>query len=271
MKFQRINQLIHYSPWFMSAAGYRSMVDVFETYSKAIEGGAKSFLDLSDFVNPRPDMHIDRNGIAHIHITGVLGQRMSKIEKSCGNTGYEELSSEIAKVNASNAIGAIFYNDSCGGSAVGVAKPAAEIAAMKIPTVGVCDSVCASANYYLAAGMDYLISTADAINGSIGTILPWVDKSKLWELNGITADPIVNEGADLKDSLYDPSMTEEQRAFLQSHVNDLASQFRDHVSNHRELDSEVWRAGFYVGSRAIELNLVDEIGGVDRAFEYLMG
>lgn len=271
MKFQRITQLIHHSPWFISAAGYKAMTDVFDTYTKAMASGTKSFLDLSDFVNPRQDMMIDREGIAHIQITGVLGQRMSKIEKSCGNTGYEELSAEIAKVNASNAIGAIFYNDSCGGSAIGVAKVAAEIAAMKIPTVGVCDSVCASANYYLAAGMDYLISTGDAINGSIGTILPWVDKSKLWELNGLRADPIINEGADLKDSLYDPAMSDEQREFLQKHVNDLASQFKQHVSDHRELDSEVWRAGFYVGSRAIELNLVDEIGGVDRAFEYLLG
>ena len=190
MKFQRIIEQLNYQPWFISAQGYKSVSDVFNTYKKAFESNkTKSFLNLSDFVNPREDMMIDRDGIAHIHITGVLGQKMSKIEKSCGNTGYEQLADEIKKVSESNAIGVIFYLDSPGGSAVGAHSVAKMIQGLEIPTVGYCDSLACSACYYLAAGMDYVISTPDAIIGSIGTILPWVDKSVMWELKGLSFEP----------------------------------------------------------------------------------
>ncbi len=115
-----------------------------------------------------------------------------------------------------------------------------------------------------------MVASPSALVGSIGTILPWIDKSKMWSLNGIEFDPIVNDGADLKGMMHGPSLTDDQRDFLQQHVNDLASQFQQHVSDFRELDDEVWRAGVYIGERAAGINLVDDIGGESLARDFLL-
>ena len=266
MRLQRIIEQMNYRPWFISAEGYASVRTVIEkAIDRRTQDGFNSMV--ADLVNPRPEMQIDDNGIATIHVQGVLGQHLTNVEKTCGNTGYEQVVEE-AQIANEKADGAVFVIDSPGGMAVGAQEAASAISNMTIPTAAFTDSLSASAGYYLASGADYLVASPSAVVGSIGTILPWVDSSKQWDLQGIEFDPIINDGADLKDTMHGPSLASDQREFLQEHVNDLAAQFQDHVASHREVDDEVWRAGFYIGDRAVDMNLVDDVGSLELAHEF---
>jgi protease-4 len=157
------------------------------------------------------------------------------------------------------ADGILFKIDSPGGYCAGGDECAKIISECGIPKVAFTEQACSMA-YYLASGCDIIVSTRTSLNGNIGVIMPWVDSSKLWELNGLEFDAITNEGADLKSAFHGPSITKEQRAFAQEQANILGKMFRDHVEAHRVVCDEVWRAGWYFGERAVELGLIDQVG-----------
>jgi len=127
-------------------------------------------------------------------------------------------------------------------------------------TVAFTDGLMCSAAYYLAAGCTAIVATESAMVGNIGVILPWVDSSGAWEMMGLEFDPIVSEGSDLKSTMHGPSLTEDQREFLQDNVNRMGGMFRSHVSANRQVHDEVFRAGWYGGSDAVLLGLADVVG-----------
>lgn len=277
MRLQRIHEAINFKPWFITAEGFSSIKSIFDKHFESknslvnVDNSQEMLEDtMGDFVNSRPEMMVDKEDIAHIYICGVLGQKLTAFEKACGNTGYEQITMDIDAALSEGAKGILFYGDTPGGMAVGIHEVATKIASLEIPTALYTDSLLCSAGYYLGCSVDYIVASSDAMVGSIGTILPWVDQSKLWEIRGLSFDAITNTGADLKDSMHGPTLGVNHREFLQEFVDDLADQFHGHVSEMRELDDEVWRAGFYVGMRALDYNLVDDIGGANLAREYLL-
>lgn len=275
MRFQRVYEAVHHQPWFISASGYASVRDLVE---RAMKGEIKlpesrnEGLDdyFSDFVRKRPALEIDPAGIAIISIFGVVAPHMSNIEKACGNTGYEEIYEEIETAIQRGAKGILFNVDSPGGSVLGCDEAAQAIASVKLPTVAFTDTSACSAAYYLAAGCDTIVATQSAYVGNIGTICPWVDKAKMWEVVGLAFDPITNSGADLKSTMHGPSITDSQRQFLQEQVNRSGQMFHDHVSTYRNVKDEVWRAGWYSGESARALGLIDQIGGIRSAYSILL-
>lgn len=267
MRLQRIQEAVYFRPWFISPQGYgsvRAMVDNLSDKPKSSKEEWDAFL--SDFVRARPDMAFNHaTGIATIHIFGVVGPHLSNIERSCGNTSYEQITSEIDQAKTLGATRINFIFDSPGGYCTGCDETAKAIAAIQeetdIFTVAFTETTMCSAAYYLAAGCSAIVATRSAMVGNVGVILPWVDSSGEWAAIGLDFQPIVNEGADLKSTMHGPSLTEAQREFLQDDVNNLGEMFKRHVSNHRKkLSNEVWRAAWYGGDEALVHGLVDMVG-----------
>jgi len=265
MRFQRIHEAINHQPWFISPQGYSSIRAIFEKASNR-PAGAKEDWDemLADFVRARPDMAFDvPTRTARIHILGVVGPHLSVMEKSCGNTSYQDIVSEIERAKNLGAERINFIFDSPGGACMGCHEAAVAIAALRdetsIFTVAFTDGMMCSAAYYLASGCNAIIATESAIVGNVGVILPWVDQSGMWAMLGLDFQPITSEGADLKSAMHGPSLTESQRSFLQEGVNQIGAMFKNHVAENRglALSDEVWRAGWYGGSDAVTLGLAD--------------
>lgn len=270
MRFQRIYEAVHFRPWFISAAGFASVASLLE---RAESGGIPEQVGeswLSDFIRERPPMEMDGNGIAKIHIFGVVGLHLTGIEKTCGNTDYSDIKREISEALGLGAQGILFIVDSPGGMVTGCHECAEAISACPVPTVVFTDTQICSAAYYLASGVNKIVSSPSADVGNIGVIIPWVDQSKLWELAGIKSDPIFNTGADLKSIGKGPSIVGAQRQFLQERVDDDAARFQKHVEDHRAVDDEVFRAGWYSGKRAVDLGLADFNGDESTAYGVLL-
>jgi ClpP class serine protease len=265
---RRILEQVYGRPWFSDVGTFKSVDQVVQRKLNNPE----SRLNILDAVVSRKEFsELDKNGIATIDIYGVTGKRLSSIEKSCGACDYNDLEAEIGLALEAGAKAILFTVDSGGGAAIGCAEVANLIASLSIPTVAFVDNVCASAAYYMASGADYIVCTNSALIGSIGVIAPWVDESMMYSLIGLKFDPITNEGADLKSTGHGPSLTPGQREYLQGQVNDLAREFKEFVAAHRpaNLNSEVWRAGAYHGSRAVALGLADQIGTTHDAYTNL--
>jgi hypothetical protein len=114
------------------------------------------------------------------------------------------------------------------------------------------------------------VASSSSDVGSIGVILPWVDKSKVWEVEGLKYDPLINEGADLKAAGSGPSLTDVQKRYLQESVNYVGEKFQQFVNDHREVKPIVFRAGTYFGDQAVKIGLVDGVGSYDDAYKALL-
>lgn len=273
MPFERILTYTHYTPWFCTSSAYLGMRDFIDVCVKRAEaGGSLDFknegLALND-LQSRREMTIDQNGIAHVHVLGVLGRGLAPIEKICGRTDYADLEKELALAQRNARAVAIDF-DTPGGSAISVDQTAKAIAALTIPKVASSESLVASAGYYLAAGCDRIFLGSGSMAGSIGTIMPWKDTSQQALDMGVQTKVFVNKGATLKGIRNDVPLTEDQEAYLQEMVNALGSAFRSHIEDHRTPDESVYQAGTYVGQQAVDCGLVDEIGGRVEAVQYLL-
>lgn len=213
--------------------------------------------DIEDFYNLRESVSLTPDGVAVIEIRGALMHNAPGIYEKLGMvTRYATLISEIEQAEEAGARAIFFDLNSPGGTVAGCIEAARTIAAIEVPTMGYVSGMACSACYKLAAGMDSIVASPSADVGNIGTILSWADCTEFWREAGIEFKAITNEGADLKSTFHvEPDET--QVEFLQESINAAGQAFRDWVESNREVDEEVFRAGWYSGDRAEQLGLTD--------------
>ena len=138
------------------------------------------------------------------------------------------------------------------------------------PIVASLDSVAASGGYYIAAACDQIVTNPGSITGSIGVILQWMETKDLIEWaklkpQTITAGAMKDVGSPYRD------MTDAERAYLQSVVAQLHSQFIRAVAAGRkgkmtEADvTSIADGRIFTGEQALSLKLVDSLGNLDDA------
>jgi ClpP class serine protease len=261
----RILSILRGEPWLITPEAHRAIVQLVES-----KLAGEQMLDLGDFVNQRQAATVDRDGIGHVYMEGALGRRLTGIEKSCGACDYADLTDELHAI-ATQSRAIMLHSDTPGGMASGNYEIAQIVAnGLGVPVMAYVDGMMASAGYMIGAGADMIVASPSASVGSIGVLIPWVDEDQMWQALGMTWNPIVATGADLKDAGHGPNLTADQRQHLQESVDYLATQFRDHVTNNRAVDPEVFRAGSYRGERALELGLIDAIGTEEEARQLLI-
>jgi protease-4 len=110
----------------------------------------------------------------------------------------------------------------------------------------------------IASATNRIENSETAMIGNIGTIISWYDYTGMLRDMGIEPKAITNEGATLKSTFHlEPNA--EQLAFLQESANQHGETFKSFVASRRDVDDEVFRAGWYSGNRALELGLADAI------------
>jgi ClpP class serine protease len=264
-----LHHKLHHAAWYIRPDYFRSIKAAFEKFDfrNQDDGDMEEFL--SFFVNQRPPLSIDSNGIAVVTIAGILGNNLARFEKLLGFTDYEDIQDECDQLLLEGAKAVLFEMDSPGGEAQGALETAQKIAEMNLPKASYSAGLDTSAAYFLSSSMDRKFVSPSAWIGSIGTILPWVDESKLWDAFGLSWQPIIGEGETFKGAGAGPELTDAERQHFQATINKMSSVFRDHVAQFRELDHAKLQAGSYFGAEAITLNLCDEIGSYDNAYQWL--
>jgi ClpP class serine protease len=271
-KIPHILEKVFHEPWLITVGGFSTVNLVIESKLAGIDTSKyEAEAEQKDAAGTWIQATMDHERIATIPITGVLGQRLSGIEKICGGTDYLDIQKATEEMLGRGAQGIIYAFDSSGGMVRGCADLASYIGNLPVPTQAFTDSKCNSAAYWLAAACDGVMATKSADVGSIGVILPWVDRSKVWDMEGLKHEPFTNEGADLKGTGSGPALSSTQREYLQDQVNFVGEQFQAHVKEHRpKIDKEVFRAGTYFGEQALKMGLIDEVGLMKAAHTSLL-
>lgn len=136
------------------------------------------------------------------------------------------------------------------------------------PLVASMGSVAASGAYYVAMGAKKVFANAGTITGSIGVIMEFANLEKLYEWAKIQR--YVIKTGKFKDAGSEfREMTSEERALLQTMVDDVLGQFKKAVSDGRKLPmpkvDDVADGRIFSGAQAKALNLVDELGTLEDA------
>ncbi len=202
------------------------------------------------------------NYIARVEITGFIGDDLKR----------EEMFEKIAKDNAAKAV--VIRFDSPGGTALGGEELYRTIKDLseKKPVVAVMRTACTSACYMASLGTSHMKARDSSITGSVGVILEKAEVTELSKNLGI--EPSNDRTGELKAA---PSpfkkFTESERTYIQGVVDNSFSFFLDLVVNRRKLTPEaitlVKDGRIFTGKQAINLGLIDAIGGEKEAVAWL--
>lgn len=191
-----------------------------------------------------------------------------------GQVGGSGLAREIRSLRENDNVKAIVLRvNSPGGSALAseVIQHEIRLAKEKMPVVVSMGTVAASGGYWISAYADRIFAEPNTITGSIGVIGMFMNVKEIANRHGFTFD-VVKTGkfADAL-SIARPKSPEEM-AIVQREVDDVYADFIRKVSEGREqpiakikgiAEGRVWS-----GEDALEIGLVDELGGLRKAIAY---
>ena len=129
-------------------------------------------------------------------------------------------------------------------------------------------SIAASGGYYIACAADTILANPGSLTGSIGVIFSFFEFQNLMNKVGVKLE-VVKSGK-LKD-IGNPSreLTSEERAMLQSVIDDTYEQFIGVVAERRSLELDyvlkLADGSVFTGKQAVVNGLVDKLGTLEDA------
>lgn len=223
------------------------------------------------YAKVRPEIYEGEDKIAIVYASGQI------IDGEGDETtiGSITLSDALRQARNDKKVKAIVMRvNSPGGSAVAseVIRREVELAAKEKPFIVSMGSYAASGGYWISSSSDYIFADPNTLTGSIGVFgtMPNL-QGFLNDKLGLTFDEVkTNENADFM-SLTEP-MTPYQMKMMQKHVTDTYDDFITLVSTERNLSKtfvdSIAQGRVWSGTNAIEIGLVDELGGIEKAIAY---
>ncbi len=174
--------------------------------------------------------------------------------------------------------------DSPGGDGLASDYVAAEMKTVsgQKPMVVSQGGVAASGGYWISMYGDRIFTSPFTVTGSIGVIAGWLWNDGFSAKTGFTSDHVqVGRHADVEfgvripfidATLPDRTFSDEERATVERLIRAMYDEFTEKVADGRELEKtqvdSIGQGRAWSGPRALDLALVDEIGGMEKAIGY---
>ncbi len=192
-----------------------------------------------------------------------------------GTISSEKYVKLLREIREKKNIGAVILRiNSGGGSALASDKIAREIQLIRdkdIPVVATMGDVAASGGYYVAAPANVIYAAPNTITGSIGVFAVIPQAQELMQDKIGLAFDTVTTGPYASAFNVAEKLGEAEKDFFQSSVDSIYQQFLRHVANSRGMSveqvHEVAQGRVWPGRKALEINLVDEIGNMKNALD----
>src|SRR6056297_761787 len=219
---------------------------------------------------PKKRTSLEKNKIAVVYASGsvIMG------EGTEGTIGSDRISRAIREARKDSSIKAIVFRvNSGGGSALAseVIWREVKLAQQVKPVIASLGDVAASGGYYIVAPAEKIVANPNTITGSIGVfgMIP-NGKKLLNDKLGIHVDVVkTNKHADIY-SFSRPLSAKEKEA-IQLNIEGVYETFITHVAEGRKMTKEevdkIGQGRVWSGANAIEIGLIDEFGGLEKAIE----
>lgn len=207
------------------------------------------------------------DAVAVVHLAGPIQDSVTPFG---GVVTPEMLRQRLETAESDPRIRAVVLRlDTPGGTVAASQELAQLVADFPLPVVVSMGDLTASGGYYLSASADRIVAHPGTLTGSIGVIMTVLDVQGLLDKIGVKYDTVT--AGEHKDMLAPGRLTPERRAILQTMADQLYVQFVTAVAEGRGLPEDEVRALAtgqpYTGTQALELGLVDALGGLDIAVE----
>jgi protease-4 len=185
----------------------------------------------------------------------------------------DDVVEDIEKVRKDSSVASVIVRIDSPGGSVGASQEileAIKILAKDKPVVASMGTVAASGGYYVALGAKRILANPGTITGSIGVRMEHINVGRLLDWARIGHETL--KSGKYKDiGAIDRPLTPEERKILEGVLKGLHEQFKLAVAESRNLDmKDVERIAdgrVFTGQEAIELGLIDTIGGFAKAIE----
>lgn len=263
-RLTRVRNFIYSTPWAIRREALEALVEIFEKRlidedkSWMVEAAAK-FHSVDS--NPMREEYTVDNGIAVIRFVGPIMPRATAMNSS-GATSLELQMKKVASAMANDKVSAIVLDfDTPGGSAMGLEEAALQIFNLRKqgkPIIGIANSMCCSAGYYLMSQCDEAYATPAAMVGSIGVRMVLESDDRQRKNDGIDVEYSYVSGP-LKGGVG--PLTEDQRAELTAMGETFFSNFKNSIERARpDMDVDAVATGqVWIGMEAKKAGLVDGI------------
>jgi protease-4 len=214
------------------------------------------------FKNPNTNISAKPH-IANYVISGLLVDA-DQILKDLESLEYED-----------NVRAIIITVDSPGGTTVSAEEIFLKIRSIssKKPIVVVMKNIATSGAYLLSIGADRIFARENTITGSVGVLLQWARIDQGLEKLGVEMKEVKSGKLKAEPDLFGES-DEEAIALTQAIVDETYEWFLNLVKERREIREYVIRqisdGRILTGRQALDLNLIDEIGGNREAKSWLI-
>ncbi len=207
------------------------------------------------------------NQLAVIHVEGIIigGRGQSGLLSEIGGT--DAIIRQLHQARDDQSVKAIVLRiNSPGGSVPATQELGEELTKVRAtgkPIIVSMGDVAASGGYWLAALADKVYANPSTLTGSIGVYMPYSNWEELYKKIGVRQEKI--KSGPHKDILSpERQISPEERAIIQTMVDDMYDQFVTVVAEGRKLDParvrQIADGRIYTGKQAKELGLVDELG-----------
>ncbi len=227
-----------------------------------------SFIPFEDYVAVKTAaVKFSKNQIAVIYADGEIVDG-----NGSENVAGDRFAELIASVRANDAVKAVVLRvSSPGGSVLASDKIRNELKLLKEkkPLIASYGNYAASGGYWISAGCDYIFSDATTLTGSIGVFSLIPDFSKT--VKNLASVNVTMIGSNSHSDMYSGmrALSRDEIAYMQESVEDIYDEFTEIVSEGRGLRKtyvdSIGQGRVWTGADAIEIGLVDEIGGLEAA------
>lgn len=219
---------------------------------------------------PKKRKSLEKDKIAVVYASGsvIMG------EGAEGTIGSDRISKAIREARKDSTIKAIVFRvNSGGGSALAseVIWREVKLAQQVKPVIASLGDVAASGGYYIVAPAEKIIANPNTITGSIGVfgMIP-NGKKLLNDKLGIYVDVAkTNPHADIYS--FSRPLSAKEKETIQLNIEEIYETFITHVAEGRGMTKEevdeIGQGRVWSGANAIEIGLIDEFGGLEKAIE----
>ena len=214
--------------------------------------------------------------VALIYASGVIMSTNGDDFAADGTAAAEVIAPAIMKAAKDNDIQAIILRiDSPGGSPsasetiLHAVKRAQERGKKVIVSMG---ATAASGGYWIASSADYIIASPTTLTGSIGVVGGKISVQELWRNLGVNWNTDIAWGNNAGLWSINTPFSESEKTQINNMLDHVYESFIQRVAEGRGFTTieadKIARGRVWTGKQALEIGLVDQLGGLTDALDY---
>ncbi len=235
-----------------------------------------AFAKIMEILNPSPKVYTEPS-VAIVYVEGAIQTGSAETSPLGGGGGAYSTTIRKALDKAANeeTVKAVVMRvDSPGGSALAseIILDASRRVAAKKPLIISMGNVAGSGGYYVTCGSDTIFADSNTITSSIGVLGGKIVTTGLWDKLGVNWSE-TQRGKMAGMMSTSAAFTDAERAKIRHYMDTVYGIFKNHVTKARGSKlkkpiDEIAGGRVFTGAQALDLGLVDKIGGLEDAIKF---